>query len=39
MFVVWKDGEILGRRLEVANLQEIIHYISITDGRENQKKQ
>lgn len=38
MFVVWKDGEILGRRLEVANLQEIIHYISITDGKEKQEK-
>ncbi len=37
MFVVWKDGEILGRRLEVANLQEMIHYISITDGKEKQK--
>ncbi len=43
IFVVWKDGEILGRRLEVDNLQEIIHYINITsstsssDGREKRK--
>ena len=32
IFVVWKDGEILGRRLEVDNLQEIIHYINITSS-------
>lgn len=36
MFVVWKDGEIIGRRLEVTNLQEIIHYISITDDQEKE---
>ncbi len=36
MFVVYKDGEILGRRLEVTNLQEIIHYISISDGQEKE---
>ena len=34
MFVVWADGIILGRRLEVVNLQEIIHYISIGYGEE-----
>lgn len=40
IFVVWKDGEILGRRLEIDNLQEIIHYINITttDGKEKQKE-
>ncbi len=39
MFVVYRDGEIIGRRLEVTNLQEIIHYISISDGQEKEKKQ
>ncbi len=38
MFLIWKDGEILGRRLEVSNLQEMIHYIQITDGKEKQKE-
>lgn len=33
MFVVLEDGEILGRRLEVTNLEEIIHYISIANGK------
>ncbi len=40
LFVVYRDGEIIGRRLELDNLQEIIHYISITDGqaKEEEKK-
>lgn len=33
MFLVWKDGEILGRRLEVENLKELIHYINIANGQ------
>ncbi len=32
MYFVLEDGEILGRRLEVTNLQEIIKYISIVNG-------
>lgn len=36
MFVVWKDGEILGRRLEVTNLQEIINYISLANAKEKE---
>lgn len=32
MFITWKDGEILGRRLEVTNLQQIIDYIKIANG-------
>ncbi len=39
LFVVYRDGEIIGRRLEVTNLQEIIHYINISDGQEKEKKQ
>ena len=39
MFVIWKDGEIIGRRLEVVNLKEIIHYISITDAEKEEKAQ
>lgn len=27
MFVVWEDGEIIGRRLEVENLKQILNYI------------
>jgi len=34
MYVALEDGEIIGRRLEVVNLQEIIHYISATYGKE-----
>ena len=37
VFVVWKDGEILGRRLEMENLQEIIHYINILYGQEKEE--
>ncbi len=32
MYFVLEDGEIIGRRLEVANLQEIIKYIKIVNG-------
>ena len=35
MYVALEDGEIIGRRLEVVNLQEIIHYIS-TYGKETE---
>lgn len=35
MYVALEDGEIIGRRLEVVNLQEIIHYIS-TYGKEKE---
>ena len=31
MFLVWSDGEIIGRRLEVDNLEEMIRYIKITN--------
>lgn len=34
MYVALDDGEIVGRRLEVVNLQEIIHYISAAYGKE-----
>lgn len=34
MYVALEDGEIVGRRLEVVNLQEIIHYISAVYGKE-----
>ncbi|HBH20638.1 MAG TPA: hypothetical protein DDX33_01080 [Rikenellaceae bacterium] len=34
MFVVWSDGEIIGRRLEVENLKEIINYIKIANEEE-----
>ena len=34
MYVALDDGEIVGRRLEVVNLQEIIHYISAVYGKE-----
>jgi len=37
VFVVWKDGEILGRRLEMSNLQEIIQYINILYGQEKEE--
>lgn len=32
MYVIWKDGEIIGRRLEVDNLKEVLHYISIANA-------
>lgn len=35
MFVVW-EGEILGRRLEMANLLEIIQYINLLYGSEKE---
>ena len=34
IFVVWKDGEIIGRRLEVENLKQIISYIQTANGKE-----
>jgi len=37
VFVVWKDGEILGRRLEMDNLKEIIHYINMLYGQEKEE--
>ena len=37
VFMVWKDGEILGRRLEMENLQELIHYINMLYGREKEE--
>ena len=36
VFVVW-EGEILGRRLEMDNLQEIIQYINILYGQEKEE--
>ncbi len=36
LFVVW-DGKILGRRLEMENLQEMIQYISIFYGKEKEE--
>ena len=39
MYVALEDGEIVGRRLEVVNLQEIIHYISAVYGKETQQNQ
>ena len=35
VFVVW-EGEILGRRLEMANLLEIIQYINMLYGQEKE---
>ena len=35
VFVVW-EGEILGRRLEMDSLQEIIHYINMLYGQEKE---
>ena len=35
VFVVW-EGEILGRRLEMSSLQEIIHYINLLYGQEKE---
>ena len=32
MFFVLEDGEIIGRRLEVVNLQEIIHYVTLVQN-------
>lgn len=34
IFVIWKDGEIIGRRLEVENLKQIISYIQTANGKE-----
>lgn len=39
VFVVWEDGEILGRRLEMDSLQQIIQYINILYGQEKEEKQ
>lgn len=33
LYVIWSDLEIIGRRLEVTNLEEIIQYISLTYGK------
>ena len=38
VFVVW-EGEILGRRLEMDSLQQIIQYINILYGQEKEEKQ
>lgn len=32
IFLIWTDGEIIGRRLEVVNLQQMIDYIKIVNG-------
>ena len=32
MYFVLEDGEIIGRRLEVVNLQEIIHYVTLVQN-------
>lgn len=37
LFVVWEDGEILGRRLEMNNLREMIHYINMLYGQEKEE--
>lgn len=34
IFVVWEDGEIIGRRLEVDNLKQILSYIQTIYGKE-----
>lgn len=34
VFLVWKDGEILGRRLEVDSLMEMIKYVKISENVE-----
>lgn len=34
VFVIWSDGEIMGRRLELVNLEEMIQYINMTYGKE-----
>lgn len=36
MYVALEDGEIIGRRLEVVNLQEIFNYLSVVYGKETQ---
>ena len=36
MYVTLEDGEVIGRRLEVINLQEIFSYISVVYGKETQ---
>lgn len=36
IFVVLEDGEIIGRRLELDNLQEIIYYIGIVYGKKEE---
>lgn|SRR5574344_16901 len=33
IFVIMENGEIIGRRLEVENLQEMFHYISLSNGK------
>ena len=37
LYVVWKDGEIIGRRLEVTNLKEVLHYITVANNAEEEK--
>ena len=37
IFVAWEDGEILGRRLELDSLQEIIRYINLLYGQEKEE--
>lgn len=36
MFLIWSDGEIMGRRLEVENLSEMIRYIKMVNGQEKE---
>lgn len=36
MYVTLDDGEVIGRRLEVVNLQEIFNYLSVVYGKETQ---
>jgi len=38
LFVVLEDREIIGRRLEVSNLREIIHYLNIANEAKDQKE-
>lgn len=38
IFLVWKDGEILGRRLEVDSLMEMIKYVKISENVEAKKE-
>lgn len=39
VFLVWEDGEILGRRLEMDSLQQMIHYINILYGQKKEEQQ
>ena len=39
VFLVWEDGEILGRRLEMDSLLEMIRYINILYGQKKEEQQ